>query len=206
MIAELPLPTGAGQRWPCGPECRHGRTLPGTYGEWLWCDHPAAGGCIVHAGHVDRHRRRRRRHHLAGARRASPSRARPSTELVPEGEHPIHQGVLGCEQGTGSVDGRRPEVLVRQRPRQLAQNQPRYRPRRPLVRPVRPALRAQLDQQGQKATQEKLAQQALWELTGLMVIKEIKAEHAITLIILRMHLQKQTNYCTGKLTVIGIVS
>ena len=55
MIAELPLPTGAGQRWPCGPECRHGRTLPGTYGEWLWCDHPAAGGCIVHAGHECAH-------------------------------------------------------------------------------------------------------------------------------------------------------
>jgi len=49
MIAELP--PRAGMIWPCGPECRHGRTLPGTYGEWLWCDHPKAGGCIVRAGH-----------------------------------------------------------------------------------------------------------------------------------------------------------
>lgn len=49
MIAEFP--PRAGMTWPCGPECRHGRTLAGTYGEWLWCDHPKAGGCIVRAGH-----------------------------------------------------------------------------------------------------------------------------------------------------------
>jgi hypothetical protein len=51
MIAELPPLAGAGQRWPCGPECRYARTLPGTYGEWFWCEHPWVGGCLVHAGH-----------------------------------------------------------------------------------------------------------------------------------------------------------
>jgi hypothetical protein len=51
MIADLPSSAGAGMIWPCGPECRHARALAGTYGEWLWCDDPKAGGCIVRAGH-----------------------------------------------------------------------------------------------------------------------------------------------------------
>jgi hypothetical protein len=50
MIAELPPSAAAGVIWPCGPECRHARTLAGTYGEWLWCEHPETGGCIVRAG------------------------------------------------------------------------------------------------------------------------------------------------------------
>jgi hypothetical protein len=50
MIAEFPPPVRPGRVWPCGPECRYGRTLPGTYGEWLWCDHPVAGGHVVRAG------------------------------------------------------------------------------------------------------------------------------------------------------------
>ncbi|MFM9032635.1 MAG: hypothetical protein ACKOTF_18560 [Opitutaceae bacterium] len=25
--------------------------MAGTYAEWLWCDHPKAGGCVVRASH-----------------------------------------------------------------------------------------------------------------------------------------------------------
>ena len=30
------------QLWPCGPDCIHARTMPGSYGEWIWCEHPGA--------------------------------------------------------------------------------------------------------------------------------------------------------------------
>ena len=55
MIAELRPAAGTGVIWPCGPECRHGRPLTGNYGDWLWCDHPVAGGGIVHAVHECAH-------------------------------------------------------------------------------------------------------------------------------------------------------
>jgi hypothetical protein len=50
MSAEnQPVPV-SWQQWPCGPECRHAQPMTGTYGEWLWCNHPQIGASVARAG------------------------------------------------------------------------------------------------------------------------------------------------------------
>ncbi len=39
------------QQWPCGPDCIFAHPLADSYGEWLWCEHPAAAGRLGRAGH-----------------------------------------------------------------------------------------------------------------------------------------------------------
>ena len=50
MPPELPPRPAHWQQWPCGPECRCARPVTGTYGEWVWCDHPQRGGRLVREG------------------------------------------------------------------------------------------------------------------------------------------------------------
>ncbi|MBM3854698.1 MAG: hypothetical protein FJ399_16355 [Verrucomicrobia bacterium] len=50
MSAEIRQASVNSWPWPCGPECRHAQVMPGTYGEWLWCTHPANDRHVARAG------------------------------------------------------------------------------------------------------------------------------------------------------------
>ena len=50
MSAAPTAPATPSVRMPCGPDCAYARVLPGSYGEWIWCEHPLVGGRLMREG------------------------------------------------------------------------------------------------------------------------------------------------------------
>ncbi len=50
MFATPDHPSTPPQQWPCGPDCIFAKASPGTYGEWMWCNRPAADQRLIRAG------------------------------------------------------------------------------------------------------------------------------------------------------------